>query len=114
MTTNRSAAAATTFSRVWAPPPPFTSQPSGATWSAPSIAMSMRSMAPKSSIGIPSSRAARSVAGEVATHRMSSLRSARAGSRWATVEPVPSPTVFPSSTSSAAACAAARFSPSTA
>ena len=29
MTTNRSAAAATIFSRAWAPPPPFTSQPDG-------------------------------------------------------------------------------------
>ena len=36
----RSAAAATIFSRTWAPPPPFTSQPSGAIWSAPSIARS--------------------------------------------------------------------------
>ena len=44
MTTNRSAAAATIFSRVWAPPPPLISQPSGAIWSAPSIAMSSRSM----------------------------------------------------------------------
>ena len=43
MTTKRSAAAATIFSRVCAPPPPFTSQPSGATWSAPSIARSRRS-----------------------------------------------------------------------
>ena len=42
MTTKRSAAAATIFSRVWAPPPPLTSQPSGAIWSAPSIAMSRR------------------------------------------------------------------------
>ena len=40
MTTNRAAAAATAFSRVCAAPPPFTTQPDGATWSAPSIAMS--------------------------------------------------------------------------
>ena len=31
ITTKRSAAAATIFSRVWAPPPPLTSQPSAAT-----------------------------------------------------------------------------------
>ena len=43
ITTKRSAAAATIFSRVWAPPPPLTSQRSGATWSAPSIARSRRS-----------------------------------------------------------------------
>ena len=43
MTTKRSAAAATIFSRRWAPPPPLISQPSGVTWSVPSIAMSSRS-----------------------------------------------------------------------
>ena len=51
-----------------------------------------------------------SVRGEVATHRMSSDRRARDGSKNATVEPVPSPTVMPWSTRSAAASAAARFS----
>ena len=44
ITTNWSAAAATIFSRVWAPPPPLTSHPDGSTWSAPSIAMSSREM----------------------------------------------------------------------
>ena len=39
MTTKRSAAA-TTFSRMCAPPPPFTSQPVGSIWAAPSIARS--------------------------------------------------------------------------
>ena len=52
----------------------------------------------------------RSVAGEVATQRIESWRAASAGSRKATVEPVPSPTFIPSSTSSAAASAATRFS----
>ena len=112
ITTNRSAAAATIFSRVWAPPPPLTSQPSGATWSAPSIAISSRSRSANGSTAIPSSRAARSVRGEVATQRISSRRAASAGSRWATVEPVPSPTRIPSSTSSAAASAARCFSAS--
>ena len=42
ITTKRSAAAATIFSRVCAPPPPLTSQRSGATSSAPSIARSRR------------------------------------------------------------------------
>ena len=47
---------------------------------------------------------ATSVAGEVTTQRRSVRpRRARAGRRWATVEPVPSPTVMPLSTSSAAA-----------
>jgi hypothetical protein len=41
-----------------------------------------------------------------------SPRAASAGSRWATVEPVPRPTAMPSSTSSAAASAAAFFSAS--
>ena len=64
--------------------PPFTSQPDGATWSAPSMATSSRDGASgpaKGSTGIPSSRAACSVAGEVATQRSSSLRAASAGSR---------------------------------
>ena len=56
-------------------------------------------------------RRARSVATEVATQRRSLRpRAASAGSRWATVEPVPRPTVIPSSTSSAAASAASFFS----
>ena len=42
MTTKRSAAAATIFSRRWAPPPPLISQPSGVNSSVPSIAMSRR------------------------------------------------------------------------
>ena len=81
MTMNRSAAAATIFSRVCAPPPPLISQPSGVIWSAPSMAMSNRSMLPPSSIRSPSSRAACSVRSEVAAHTMSSERRARAGSR---------------------------------
>ena len=54
----RSAAAATIFSRVWAAPPPFTSQPSGVTWSAPSTARSSPSSASNGSTSRPSSRAA--------------------------------------------------------
>src|SRR5579859_619829 len=110
MTTNRSAAPATIFSLVCAPPPPLTSQPSGATWSAPSMVRSNRSMLATSSIRRPSSRAACSVRGDVAAHAISSDLLARAGSRYATVEPVPSPTVMPFSTSSAAASAATCFS----
>src|SRR3954447_1236186 len=112
ITTKRSAAAATIFSRVWAPPPPLTSQPPGSTWSAPSIAMSSRSRRSNGSTSSPSARAAVSVATEVATQRRRSSRRASAGSRCATVLPVPSPTVLPSSTSAAAASAAARFSAS--
>src|SRR5215218_1029146 len=112
-TTNRSAAAATIFSRRWAPPPPLISQPSGVTSSVPSMAMSSRVRRSKSSTGIPSSRACSSVATEVATQRIPSRpRRAIAGSRWATVEPVPKPTVIPLSTNSAAASAASRFSSS--
>ena len=70
MTTKRSAAAATIFSRRWAPPPPLISQPSGVTWSVPSIAMSSRPSSLNSSTGIPSSRACSSVATEVATQRI--------------------------------------------
>ena len=58
----------------------------------------------------PSPRAASSVAREVATHRRDRPLRARAGSRYATVEPVPSPTRIPSATSSAAASAASCFS----
>ena len=71
MTTKRSAGAATIFSRVWAPPPPLTSQRSGAIWSAPSIAMSRRSSHRRARSGCPSSRACCSVAAEVATQRRS-------------------------------------------
>ena len=107
MTTKRSAETATIFSRVWAPPPPLTSQRSGVTWSVPSIAMSSRSSDSNGSTGRPSSFACSSVATEVATQRRpSSLRSARAGSRKATVEPVPRPTAIPASTSAAARTAA--------
>ena len=110
ITTKRSAAPATIFSRVCAPPPPFTTQPSGAIWSAPSMARSKRSVDPNPSIGIPRARAASSVRGDVATQRMRRRRAASAGNRNATVVPVPSPTVIPLSTSSAAASAAACFS----
>ena len=113
MTTKCSAAPATIFSLVWAPPPPLTSQPSGEIWSAPSIVMSNRSMLVTASIRMPSSRAACSVRGDVAAQTMSRERLASAGSRYATVEPVPSPTVMPFSTSSAAASAATCFSRST-
>ncbi len=112
MITKRAAAAATTFSRVWAAPPPFTSQPSGATWSAPSTARSRRSSSSNGSTGSPSSRASVSVWSDVATHRNASPRRASAARKWATVEPVPSPTTIPSSTSSAAASPARRFSSS--
>ena len=96
MTTKRSAAAATIFSRRWAPPPPLISQPSGVTWSVPSIAMSSRSSSLNSSTGMPSSRACSSVATEVATQRIPlSPRAAIAGSRWATVEPGPEPDGHP-------------------
>ena len=64
------AAAATIFSRRWAPPPPLISQPSGVTWSVPSIAMSSRSSSLNSSTGMPSSRACCSVVTEVATQRI--------------------------------------------
>ena len=113
MTTKRAAAAATIFSRRWAPPPPLISQPSGVTSSVPSIAMSRWARESKSSTGMPSERAWSAVATEVATQRRSVIpRRASAGSRWATVEPVPRPTVMPLSTSSAAASAARRFSSS--
>src|SRR4051812_47266925 len=112
MTTKRSAAAATIFSRVWAPPPPLTSQPSGLIWSAPSIAMSSRSRRSNGSTSSPRPRAATSVATDVATQRSRSPRRASAGSRCATVLPVPRPTVLRSSTTAAAASAAARFSAS--
>ena len=97
ITTKRSAAAATTFSRECAPPPPLMTQLSGAIWSAPSIAMSSRSSCSNGSTASPSARAATSVATEVATQRSRSPRAASAGSMVATVEPVPRPTLLPSS-----------------
>ena len=56
--------------------------------------MSNRSMLPNGETASPSARAASSVRGEVATHRIEvSPRLANAGNRYATVEPVPRPTV---------------------
>src|SRR5258708_3872236 len=110
MTTKRSAAAATIFSRVCAPPPPLTSQPTGSTWSAPSMARSSRSTSVKGRTSSPTAAPSSSVAGEVATHVMSSRRTPRAGTSSATVDPVPRPTHIPFSTSAAAVSAAARFS----
>ena len=81
MTTKRAEAAATTFSRVCAPPPPLMTQPSGATWSAPSMAMSSASRVSNGSTTSPSSSARCSVAGEVATQRSVRRRCASAGSR---------------------------------
>ena len=82
ITTKRSAAAATIFSRVWAPPPPLTSQRSGDIWSAPSIAMSSRTKASNASTARPSSRPRSSVSTEVATQRSCRPRSpAPAGGR---------------------------------
>ena len=60
------------------------------------MAMSRRSSPANGSTARPSSRAWSSVATDVATQRRSSSpRAASAGSRWATVEPVPSPTRWP-------------------
>jgi hypothetical protein len=65
MTTKRSDEAATIFSRVCAAPPPLTIQPSGAIWSAPSMATSRRAMPVKDSTASPSARASSSVRREV-------------------------------------------------
>ena len=65
-----SAAAATIFSRVCAAPPPFTSQPSGAIWSAPSIVMSRwSSVANGSTADAERARPRTRCAGDVATQR---------------------------------------------
>ena len=66
-------------SRAGAAPPPFTSHPSGAIWSAPSIVMSNRSMVSNASTRNPSASAAASVRGDVATQRSESLRRAKCG-----------------------------------
>ena len=92
MTTKRSAAAATIFSRVWAPPPPLTSQRSGATWSAPSIAMSSRSSLSNGSTGSPSSRAGslgRGRGGDAARSRAAARRARAAGGRPSSRCPAP-------------------------
>ena len=110
MTTKRSAAAATILSRVCAPPPPLISQPTGSTWSAPSMVRSSRSTSVKGLTSSPTAPASSAVAGDVATHVMSNRRAPSAGTSSATVEPVPRPTHIPSSTSAAAASPTARFS----
>ena len=80
ITTKRSAAMATNFSRVCAPPPPFTNQPSGLIWSAPSMARSSRSTANGPTCN-PKLLATSWVRGEVATQWRDNLREARAGSK---------------------------------
>ena len=114
ITMKRSAAAATIFSRVCAPPPPLTSQPAGSTWSAPSIAMSSRSSFSKASTSRPSSRAAPRWR---ATWPRSGRRSAPARPAPAAGTPRSSRCrarpAAPLSTSCAAARAAASFSRST-
>src|SRR5258705_5769929 len=84
MTTNWADAAATILSRVCAAPPPVISQPSGAIWSAPSMVTSSWLIVPKGSTDRPNSRAACSVRGDDATHRIASRRRASAGNRYAT------------------------------
>src|SRR5580658_5131508 len=74
------------------------------------MAMSRESMVSASSTARPSSLALRWVGTDVATQRIARCLAASAGSRNATVEPVPRPTVMPVSTSAAAACAASCFS----
>ena len=105
-------AAATSFSRVWARPPPLISHGPGAIWSAPSIAMSSSGSVSKASTINPAASAASAVASEVATQRIRSARAASAGINGATVDPVPRPTRIPSSTRPAAYVAAACFSSS--
>ena len=102
MTTKRSAAAATIFSRVCARPPPLTSHGPGAIWSAPSIAMSSSPSVSNGSTASPAARAATTVAGDVATQRRRNPRAASSSSSGATVVPVPRPTRIPSSTRPAA------------
>ena len=114
ITTKRSAAAASAFSRVCAPPPPLTSQPDGAAWSAPSIVRS-RSWSGASGpmndwTSIPSSRAARSVAGELVTHRTSSRHTARAREQVGHGRAGPQADDHPALDELGGASAAARFS----
>ena len=112
ITTNRSAAAATIFSRVWAPPPPLTSQPSGAIWSAPSIAMSSRSSRVERLDREP--ELAGRLLGRDRGRDAADLELARGERRQQVGDgrARPSPTSIPSATSSAAASAARRFSSS--
>ena len=112
-TTKRSADAATIRSRVCAPPFPLTTQPSAASWSAPSTARSSRlgALLPwKGTTWRPSSTASASVASEVATQTRSRVRAASACTKYVAVEPVPRPIVIPLSASAAAASAASCFS----
>src|ERR1700722_15380990 len=74
------------------------------------MAMSSRSMSVKGRTTSPRATACAAVAGDVAAHVMSSRRAASTGTSSATVEPVPSPTSMPFSTSAAAVVAATRFS----
>ena len=82
MTTKRSDEAATTFSRVCAAPPPFTIQPSGAIWSAPSIGDvepgdSLERLDGETERSAPAPRCRT----DVATQRSVRPRAARAGRR---------------------------------
>ena len=110
ITTKRSAAAATIFSRVWAPPPPLTSQPSGATWSAPSIAMSSAVERVERLDREP--ELARLLLGRDRGRDAADLEAARGERRQQVGDgrAGAEPDGIPSATSSAAASAASRFS----
>ena len=103
ITTKRSAAAATIFSRVCAPPPPFTIQPSRGDL----IGAVHREVEPHGRVVPPSSTTSEaepagtvSVAGDVATQGDRARAPRTASTKRDAVEPVPRPSTIPLSTSS--------------
>ena len=105
-------AAATIFSRSKAPPPPLISLSSRSISSAPSTVRSSSGTSSSVASGMPSAFAWAAVASDVATQRTSSPSatfSPTRSTKWRAVEPEPSPSLMPGSTSSVARRAASCF-----
>src|SRR6202790_4649824 len=115
ITIMRSDAAATIFSRSSAPPPPLMRLSAGSISSAPSTVRSSRSISSSVVKGTPQRTASSRVASDVGTPITLSparTRSPSSSTKCFAVEPVPSPSLMPSRTSSSARAAACRFNSS--
>ena len=113
MQTNRSAWAATIFSRVKAAPPPLIMQPLGSISSAPSMYTDMRSTKAKSITGIPKDCMRLVEASELDTAPLIAIPlAAKASMNLFTVEPVPTPRYSPGTTYFKAAWATSIFNSS--
>ena len=99
MQTKRSLASAMIFSRVSAAPPPLIRRRCGSHSSAPSTYSDNGPVALRSITSMPCARRRCVLCSELDTvPAMRSRKRASASMKYATVEPVPTPTIIPSST----------------